>query len=61
MIVGKHSALIGFGLFLYALVTLVLLFVTIQMSAVVLIAGALNTLANGYVIYKVYNHFKIKE
>ena len=61
MIHNKNSALIGFGLFLYTLVTLLVFVGLIQVNTFFAIVGGLNLILNGFMIVKVYNHYKIKE
>lgn len=58
MIHNKNSALIGFGLFLYTLVTLLTLIgCCIAKGGFFTVMGVLNTLANGYVIVSIWKHF----
>ncbi len=61
MIQNKFSALIGFGLFLYTLVTLLVFVGLVQVNTFFAIVGGLNLILNGFMIVKVYNHYKIKE
>lgn len=62
MIQDKFSALIGFGLFLYAVITLVVLIGLCNIGTTFWgVVGGINTLLNGYVIYTIYQFFRIKE
>lgn len=53
MIIGKHSALKGFGLFFYAIIT-VLVFISIFNGTPWKIVGILNTIINFIVIVLVF-------
>lgn len=58
MIVGKNSALIGFGVFLYAIITiLALIGCCIAKGGFFTIVGVLNFLCNGWVIFSMYKYF----
>ena len=57
MIIGKHSALKGFGLFLYAIVTILVLICTVNIGHLWGVVGICNTLVNSYVIYKLFAYF----
>lgn len=62
MIHNKNSALIGFGLFLYTLVTLLALVgCCIAKGGFFTMVGVLNTIANGFVIGSIWKHFSSKE
>lgn len=62
MIVNKKSALIGFGLFLYALVTiLALIGCCITREPFFITAGILNFVCNWWVICSIYKHYSDKE
>lgn len=54
MIIGKHSALKGFGLFFYALIT-ILVFISIFNGTPWKIVGILNTIINFIVIVLIFN------
>ena len=57
MIVGKHSALKGFGLFLYAIVTILVLICTCNASNAWGIVGLFNTILNGAVIVRLFKYW----
>lgn len=57
MIVGKHSALKGFGLFLYAVITILTLICCVNNGSFWSVVGIVNTLVNGYVIYRLFTYF----
>jgi hypothetical protein len=57
MIIGKHSALKGFGLFLYAIVTILVLICCGISTGYWWVAGVLNFITNSWVIFKLYTHF----
>lgn len=58
MITGKNSALIGFALLVYIAITLCVLAICATYGGVFgIITGIVNTLANGFVCYKIYNHY----
>lgn len=57
MIVGKHSALKGFGLFFYAIVTILALIGLVNLGHFWSVVGLVNTLVNGYVIYRLFTYF----
>lgn len=62
MITGKNSALIGFGLFIYTLVTILSLIGCCETKvAFFVVVGILNLLLNGWVITSVYKYFSNKE
>ena len=61
MIVGKHSALKGFGLFLYAIVTLLVLICTCNTSNVWGVVGIVNTIINFYVILRLFKYWSDNE
>lgn len=58
MIVNKKSALMGFGLILYAVITIIALVACITATgAAFTVAGVLNTLCNGWIIAALYNDY----
>lgn len=58
MIVGKNSALIGFGIFLYALITiLALIGCFTAKGGFFTIIGVLNLICNGWVVYSMCKRF----
>ena len=57
MIVGKHSALKGFGLFFYAVITILVLICCVNNGGFWSVIGIANFLANAWVILKLYTHF----
>lgn len=57
MIVGKNSALKGFGLFFYALVTILVLICTVNVGGYWCVCGVLNTLLNAIVVIKLFRSF----
>ena len=57
MIVGKHSALKGFGLFLYAIVTILVLIGLVNLGHFWSVVGIINAVVNGYVIYRLFTYF----
>lgn len=57
MIVGKHSALKGFGLFLYAVITILVLICCVNNGGFWNVVGIINFIANSVVIYKLFTHF----
>ena len=57
MIIGKHSALKGFGLFLYAIVTILVLICTCNTSNAWGIVGIVNAIFNSYVIFALFKHW----
>lgn len=61
MIVGKHSALKGFGLFFYALITMLVLICTCNTSDFWGGVGIVNTIINTYVIITLYKHWSSNE
>lgn len=62
MITGKHSAIIGFGLFFYAVLTImVLIGCCLASGAVFTVVGIANTLINTWVAYKIYKFYADKE
>ena len=60
MIQDKFSALIGFGLFLYAIATILGFIGLWQVSTFFGVIGCVNTLFNGCIGYAIYKHFMIK-
>jgi hypothetical protein len=61
MITGKHSALKGFGLFFYALVTLLVLICTCNTSNAWGVVGIVNTIINFYVILRLFKYWSDNE
>lgn len=57
MIIGKHSALKGFGLFLYAIVTILVLICTCNANDAWGIVGFVNAIFNSYVIFALFKHW----
>ena len=57
MIVGKHSAIKGFGLFLYAVITILVLICTVNKGHFWGVIGICNLLINSYVIFKLFAYF----
>ena len=57
MITGKHSALIGFGLFFYAVVTVLVLIACVNYNEYFGVVGFINFIANSVVILKLFTHF----
>ena len=57
MIVGKHSALKGFGLFFYAVITILVLICTCNASDAWGIVGLLNTILNSAVIFRLFKYW----
>lgn len=62
MITGKNSAIKGFGLFFYAIITILVLIgcCISTVSPIFIIAAILNFVANGYAIYKLYRTYSEK-
>lgn len=61
MITGKNSALKGFGLFFYALVTLLVLICTCNTSNIWGVVGIVNTIINFYVILRLFKYWSDNE
>ena len=57
MIVGKHSALKGFSLFFYAIITILVLICTCNASDAWGIVGLFNTILNGAVIVRLFKYW----
>lgn len=57
MITGKNSALKGFGLFFYALVTILVLICTCNTSNAWGVVGIVNTIINFYVILTLFKYW----
>lgn len=57
MIIGKHSAIKGFGLFLYAIVTILALICCVNNGGFWSVVGIINAVVNGYVIYRLFTYF----
>lgn len=57
MIVGKHSALKGFALFFYAVITILVLICTCNASDAWGIVGLFNTILNGAVIVRLFKYW----
>lgn len=60
MIIGKHSAIKGFGLFLYAIVTILALIGCCLTGGFFSYIGVLNLILNGWLIVKIYKYFSTK-
>jgi hypothetical protein len=61
MITGKNSALKGFGLFFYALVTILVLICTCNTSNAWGVVGIVNTILNSYVILTLFKYWSDNE
>ena len=57
MIVGRHSALKGFGLFLYAIITILALICCVNNGGFWSVIGICNLLINSYVIFRLFAYF----
>lgn len=57
MIVGKHSAIKGFGLFLYVIVTILVLICCVNNGRFWSVVGIINAVANAVVIVKLFNYW----
>ena len=57
MIVGKHSALKGFGLFFYAIVTILVLICTGNVSSFWGVVGLINLVINSWVILALFRYW----
>ena len=57
MIIGKHSALKGFGLFLYAIVTILALIGLVNLGHFWSVVGFINAVVNAVVIVKLFNYW----
>lgn len=57
MIIGKNSALKGFGLFFYALITILVLVCTCNTSILWGVVGILNAAINGWIIVALYKNW----
>lgn len=57
MIVGKHSALKGFGLFLYAVITILTLICCVNNGSFWSVVGIINAVVNAVVIVKLFNYW----
>ena len=57
MIIGKHSAIKGFGLFLYAIITLLVLICTCNVSNAWGVVGVINTVLNFWVILALFKYW----
>lgn len=57
MITGKYSALKGFGLFFYAVVTILVLIACANYNTFFGVVGMINLFANSVVIFKLFTHF----
>ena len=57
MITGKNSALKGFGLFFYALVTVLVLIGCTNFNSFFGVVGLINLVLNSCVIVKLFTHF----
>ena len=60
MIVGKNSALKGFGLFFYAAITMLVLICTVNNGGGWAVVGIINTLVNSWLIIKLFTYFSNK-
>lgn len=60
MIIGGHSALKGFGLFLYAIVTILVLICTVNVGSFWAVVGIINAVVNTCVIVALFNYWSNK-
>ncbi len=60
MIIGKHSALKGFGLFLYALITILVLICTVNVGSFWAVVGIINAVVNSWVIVALFRYWSNK-
>lgn len=60
MIIGKHSAIKGFGLFLYAIVTILVLICTVNVGSFWAVVGIINAIINTYVIVALFRYWSNK-
>ena len=57
MIIGNNSALKGFGLFFYALITILVLVCTCNTSILWGVVGIINAAINGWIIVALYKYW----
>ena len=57
MIIGKNSALKGFGLFFYTLLTILVLVCTCNTSILWGVVGILNAVINGLIIVALFKYW----
>lgn len=57
MIIGGHSALKGFGLFLYAIVTILVLICTVNVGSFWAVVGIINAVVNTCVIVALFKYW----
>lgn len=57
MIIEKHSAIKGFGLFLYAIITVLVLICTCNVGSFWGVIGVLNTIVNVWVILSLFKYW----
>lgn len=57
MIIGKHSALKGFGLFFYALITILVLICTVNVGPFWAVVGITNAVVNTWVIVALFRYW----
>ena len=57
MIIGKHSAIKGFGLFLYALITILVLICTVNVGSFWAVVGIINAVVNSWVILALFKYW----
>ena len=57
MIIGKHSAIKGFGLFLYAIVTILVLICTVNVGSFWAVVGIINAVVNTWVIVALFKYW----
>lgn len=57
MIIGGHSALKGFGLFLYALITILVLICTVNVGSFWAVVGIINAVVNSWVIVALFKYW----
>ena len=60
MIIGGHSALKGFGLFLYALITILVLICTVNVGSFWAVVGIINAVVNTCVIVALFKNWSNK-
>lgn len=57
MIIGGHSALKGFGLFFYALITILVLICTVNVGSFWAVVGIINAVVNTWVIVALFRYW----
>lgn len=57
MIIGKHSAIKGFGLFLYAIITLLVFICTVNVGSFWAIVGIINAIVNTCIIVALFKYW----